>query len=216
MKKLTWCIYLLILPLMYVHGQWEISFLSGIGTTDIMEKNKPGVFDNTYAKGLGYSLGGFVNYPLYKGHIYFKTGIAFSEKGAYHPIYGSGRIWGKKRENVYYLESPLQLQLRFFSVFKFQGGIYNAYRLNMKPNEYGMYEASHVQYDSRHDVGYTAGAVIEYKKFVFEVNYSESIRSIGKVRKKDDNLQRYVLSDETTFYNKTLIFSFGYKIFVQQ
>jgi len=198
--------------MMNIRGQWEIGFSSGIGTTDIVEKNKPGVFDNTYSEGIGYSLGGFVNYSLYKEHLFFKTGMFFSEKGAYYPIYGSGSILGKRRENVYYLETPLQLQFRFFTMFRLQAGIYNAYRLNMKPNEYGMYDASHVQYDSRYDIGYTAGAIIEYKKFVFEVNYGESIKSIGRVRKKDENLQGYVKSDETTFYNKTLIFSFGYKI----
>lgn len=217
MNKVTLSFFLGILSLTPIRGQWEVGFSSGIGMTDIWEKTKYGYISNFYSKGIGYTLNGFMNYTLYKEHLYFRTGIAFCEKGASVPAYNEEieRV-GKRRENVYYIESPLQLQFRFFPMFKLQMGIYNAYRLNMKPDEYGIYDDSHVHYDSRYDVGYTAGVIFEYKRYVLEACYSRSIKSIGRFSRWDYDLQQVVTSDEILYYNKTLLFTFGYKIFVKE
>jgi len=217
MSKLTLFIHLLILPTIYISGQWNAGFSSGIGVTDIMAKTKPRIIDNHYSEGIGFTLNGFINYTLYKEHLYFRTGIAFCEKGASVPVYDTGgNVLGKRRENVYYIESPLQLQFRFFPIFKLQAGIYNAYRLNMKPDEYGMYDDSYVHYDSRYDIGYTVGVIFEYKRYVLEACYGRSIKSIGRTSRWDSDLQRVVTSDEVSFYNKTLLFTFGYKIFEKE
>ena len=198
---------LIIISQANAFAQVEISYLSGIGTINIV----PG---NPYSKGLGYTTGGIVEYPIFKEHLFIKSGLFFSGKGAYYPIYHSydHSILGKLRENVYYLESPIQLQFRFLSIFKLQAGIYNAVRLNTAGSEDGLDLNSFVQYNNRHDIGYIAGLNFGYKRFIFEVNYLKSIKSLGKGLKWDSGQNKYVLSNDTRFYNQNLFFTIGYKI----
>jgi len=217
MKKMKKFITISLLTLSYISlfSQVEIIFSSGIGTTNIISKSIPGVIDDTYTSGLGYILESAGQFTLFKEHLFLKSGLNFSEKGAYYPIYNSmdGSIIGKRRENVYYLELPIQLQFRFFPLFKLQGGIYNALRLNMKEDEFGSYNSSYVNYDNIFDFGYIYGINLEYKKFIFEVNYSKSINSIGRRGIWDFDLNKIVKSNDTKFYNQTLFFKFGIKIF---
>ncbi|MBN2521361.1 MAG: outer membrane beta-barrel protein [Bacteroidales bacterium] len=211
MKKLKLFLFCLNLISISLFSQVEAGFLTGIGRTDILEK---GITSEGYKAGLGYTLGGFLNYAIFKEHLFFKTALTFNEKGAYYPSYHSSYTGkGKRRENVYYLDLPLQLQFRFFPSFKLQAGIYNAIRLNMKPNEYGGFDNSFVGYDGRYDIGYTAGIIFEYKEFILEASYGKSLRSIGRISYWDENLQKFMKSDNTQFYNQTLFFTFGYKIF---
>src|SRR3972149_10450985 len=107
MRKLTLQFAFIFITAINTDAQYEIGYLSGIGITDILEKSKSGNINDTYSEGLGYTIGSFINLTLLKEHLYFKSSIGFSEKGAYYPVYGSGgNIVGKRRENVYYLESP--------------------------------------------------------------------------------------------------------------
>src|SRR3972149_7460241 len=198
-------------------AQVEISYLSGIGTTNIIPKTNMGVINTNYTEGLGFTMGCIAEYPIFKGHLYVKSGLFFSEKGALRSSnpYDSSLL-GKRREDVYYVESPIQLQFKFFPMFKLQAGIYNAMRLNMFPNEYGGYDDSYAHYENRYDFGYIAGLNFGYKRFVFEVNFLKSIKRVGVESRWDSEQNKIVLSDDIRYYNQNLFFTLGYKLFTDQ
>ncbi|MBN2521360.1 MAG: hypothetical protein JXB17_12680 [Bacteroidales bacterium] len=216
MKKLKLLSFFLVLVSLNSFSQISAGFMSGIGYTNILiTSGQPGYINNKYEAGLGYTLGGFVLFRLFREYLFLKSCMDFSEKGTFYNYYfGENNSFKvSRRENVYYLEMPVQLQFRFFPIFKLHAGIYNAVRLNMKPNEDGTYDDSYVAYDGRYDIGYTTGIIFEYKKYMLEASFGKSLRSLGREVYWDENLQKFMKSDDTRFYNQTLFFTFGYKIF---
>ena len=192
-----------------MYAQTNVSFVSGIGTTNIV----PG---NGYAVGLGFTGGCMAEFP-FTGRLFLKTGLFFSEKGAFCPYYNSHdmSISSYRRENVSYLESPIQLQCLLFRQLKVQAGIYNAVRLNLLPDDNGNYASSFVQYNNRHDFGYAAGLHFNYKNLVLEANFLKSILPIA-LNARDILPDVDIIIDNTKFYNQNLFFVFGYKIWGSQ
>lgn len=218
MKKTILISIIISLSFLNILAQFDIGYFSGIGTTNIIIDSKPGIIDKSYSEGIGFTMGGLVEYTLIDEHLFLKSGISFSEKGAFYPLYNTldGSVVSKRRENVYYLESPIILQFKFFPLLKLQAGIYNAIRLNMKKNEYGDYENSYVHYTDRYDLGYIIGVNLEYHRFFLEINYQKGLKSLGKIARWDFNLNKLVLSNESKFYNQNLFFTLGYKLKVSK
>ncbi|HOK50962.1 MAG: hypothetical protein WHT29_03025 [Bacteroidales bacterium] len=192
------------------YAQFEFGYLFGAGITDIYEKTTDNIIDNTYSPAIGFTGGVFCQQGIISQNLYVKADLRVSQKGAMRTfLFAQGQFSSKYREDVYYAELPILLQFKFFPYLKIQAGISNSFRLNLKKNKYGYFDDSAINYDSRYDLGYVIGLIAEYKQYFLEFNYNSSLIKIANYWR----LQGNISSDDITYYNRTMFFTFGYKLF---
>jgi len=208
-------ILLIFIKLVYLNAQMNVYYISGITRKNIVVKLNEETtigryYDNYYSKDWGFSTGLMTENSILKNHLFFRSGVTFSQKGAKYqgviPVNGIEIYPETQSVNIYYIEIPMELHFEFFKNTRMEGGIYNAFGLNINNNK----DNNSTFFYDRHDIGFIAGLGYYYKDIGIGFKYSKSIIPIGTSAGNN-----YEKKYHNKHLNETMLFSISYKIFTK-
>lgn len=197
-----------------------VNLSNGVETVNYLEGKK----ENKW----GYQLGAAVAYNVIGG-LYVESGLSLTSKGVRHKDadqwiggYYAVTYWDRTA-NLVYLQLPMKVGYKIPFAKKWtvhvNGGGYIAYGIagNTVRRETTVSEADipdrkktafsfgdHRYGYDRNDYGWTAGAGVQYRKFILLFSYEAGIPDIGSIKEEGT-------WDERTFRNRNMGLTVGYR-----